>query len=119
MSCRRDVAGGVGAGRLVGEVLLAGALGDDDHGVPALLDGPAQVREEAVLAVELERHLGDQHEVGVVLGQRGVAGDEARVPAHQLHQADAVRAPSAPRCARRGSTPSPARRRSGSRSCDR
>ena len=90
MSPQAGVAGGVGARWLAGEVLLAGALGDDDHRVPALGDRRAQVREEPVLAVELERHLGDQHEVGVVLGQRRVAGDEAGVAAHQLHQADAV-----------------------------
>ena len=84
------VAGGVSAGRLGGQVLLPGALGDDDHGVAAFPHGAAQVREEPVLAVQLERHLRDQHVVGVVLGQRGVAGDEARVPAHQLHQPDAV-----------------------------
>ena len=90
MSLQADVAGRVGAGRLVSEVLLAGALGDDDHGVPALLDGPAQVGEEAVLAVELERDLGDEHVVRVVLGERGVAGDEPRVAAHQLHEPDAA-----------------------------
>ena len=47
--------------------------------------------EQSTGAVQLERDLRDEHHVGVVAGQRGVAGDKSRLPAHQLHQADAVR----------------------------
>ena len=46
--------------------------------------------QEAALAVEPQRHLGDEHEVGVGRRQRRVAGDEARVAPHQLDQPDAV-----------------------------
>ena len=79
------VAGGVGRRRVL-QILLAGTLGDHDQGVPARrATRRAQVRQETV---HVDRHLGDQHVVGVVVGQRRVAGDEAAVPAHQLHQAD-------------------------------
>ncbi len=54
--------------------------------MPALLDAPAQVREQPAVAVERERHLRDEHDVGIAAGERGVAGDEAGVPAHQLDQ---------------------------------
>ena len=56
------VARRVGARRLAGEVLLARALGRDDGRVAARPDEPADVGEDAVLAVELERDLRDQHE---------------------------------------------------------
>ncbi len=78
------------ARRRVDAQLLAGALGDDDDRVRALLEPPLEVTQEPAVAVEAQRHLGDQHEVGVGRRQRRVAGDEARVAPHQLHQADAV-----------------------------
>ena len=46
--------------------------------------------QQAAFAVEAQRHLGDQHEVDIGRRERGVAGDEARVAPHQLHEADAV-----------------------------
>ena len=49
-----------------------------------------QVVEKAAGAVEGERHLRDQHVVGIGLGQCRVAGDEAGVTPHQLDEADAV-----------------------------
>ena len=57
---------------------------------PCLEHRPMQAREEPARSVEGERHLRDEDEVGVVHGQRGVAGDEAAVPAHDPHQADTV-----------------------------
>ena len=91
MSLQPRVARGVRAGRLAGQVLLARRpRRRRPRRGRARCTRAAQVRQEAVLAVELERHLGDQHVVGVVLGQRRVAGDEAGVAAHQLHQPDAA-----------------------------
>ena len=83
------VAGGV-VGLGVGQVLLTRALRDHQDRVALGLDSAPDVREQAVVAVELERHLGDQHEVGVVVGDRGVAGDEPRVAPHDLDDPDAV-----------------------------
>src|SRR3712207_8002224 len=57
---------------------------DHHHGVPPLLHPLAQVLQQPALTVEREGHLGDEDVVGVVLGQRRVAGDEAGVPAHEL-----------------------------------
>ena len=50
-----------------------------------------EARQEAARAVEADRHLRDEHEVGVGGRQRRVAGDEPGVPPHQLHEADPVR----------------------------
>jgi hypothetical protein len=49
-----------------------------------------EVAQESVGAVQLEGHLGDEHEVGLVHGEHGVHGDEARLAPHQLDEADAV-----------------------------
>ena len=46
--------------------------------------------QEAAFAFQPEGDFGDEHEVGVAHGQRGVAGDEAGVAAHELDQAHAV-----------------------------
>ena len=46
--------------------------------------------EEAVGPVDLEGHLGYEDEVGLVDGEHRVDRDEARLPAHQLDEADAV-----------------------------
>ena len=56
--------------------------------LPAVPHPSVQRGQEPVRTVEPEGHLGDQHEVGLVVGQRGVAGDEAGVPPHQLDQPD-------------------------------
>jgi len=62
---------------------------DDDRA--AVLGHPLGQRgEQTVLAGQRERHLGDEGEVGVVVRECGVARDETRVPAHQLHQPDAA-----------------------------
>ena len=71
--------------------VLPGALGDHHDRVAALGHPLADVLQQAVRAVEREGHLGDQHDVRVAVGERGVAGDEAGVPAHQPDQPDAVR----------------------------
>ncbi len=113
MSFRRRVARGVGL-LLVGQVFLAGALGDDHDRMPLVGDLFPDRREHAVLAVEREGHLGDQHEVRVALGEGAVAGDEAGVPTHHLHHADRRSGPTWPPRGPRGSTPTPPRRRSGS-----
>ena len=70
--------GGVGAGLLVRHQVLAGALGDDHHRTAALGHPALQGGQESRFAVQRERYLRDQHEIGVVVGQRGVAGDETR-----------------------------------------
>ena len=63
----------------------------------------ADVLQQPVRPVEREGHLGDQHDVRVAAGQRGVAGDEAGVPAHEPDQPDAVRPSTWPPRARPGS----------------
>ena len=88
MSARAELPLGVGTLRV--QEVLSGALRDDDDGAPVLEHRPVQAGEEPARPVERERHLRDEDEVGVVHGQRGVAGDEAAVPAHDPHQADAV-----------------------------
>ena len=45
-------------------------------------DAGGEVGEEAPRAVEEKGHLRDEHVVGVGLGERRVAGDEARVATH-------------------------------------
>ena len=62
-------------------------FGHDYHGVPAGLDALAQAQQERL---DLEPDLGDEDEVDVRVGQRGVAGDEAGMAAHQLDQAQAT-----------------------------
>ncbi len=86
----QEVAGSVTPGLIPFDEVLAGPLGDDDERMALAEDPPLERGEEAAFPVEAEGDLGDQHEVGVLAGQRGAGGDEARVPAHQLHQADAV-----------------------------
>ena len=89
------IAGGVGgaAGHLAHlglHEVLAGSLGDDDDGVTAALEAAAEDLQQTTVALQLERYLGDEHKIHIAHGQRGVAGDEAGVAAHQLHQPDAV-----------------------------
>ena len=75
---------------LAGYEVLAGALGEHDDGTAALGDPAFEQRQQSVVAVEREADLGDQHEVGVVVGEGGVAGDEPGVAAHDLDDADAA-----------------------------
>src|SRR5271157_5586918 len=46
--------------------------------------------QEAVFSLQPEGHLGNEHEVGILTGQRSTRGDEPRMAAHQLHKSDAV-----------------------------
>ncbi len=57
--------------------ILPRAFGRHDHGMAAALHASEQMVEQAAGACEGERHLWDQHVVGIRLGERGVAGDEA------------------------------------------
>ncbi len=70
---------------------LAGPLGDGDEGVVARLEPLVQLRQQAVLAFEIERHLWNQREVHVAAGERRVRDHEAGIAAHDLDQADPVR----------------------------
>jgi hypothetical protein len=74
---------------ILSEDVLARALGDDDDGVPLLLEHALQVRQAALWADGHDRHLRDQAEVDVARADGGVHRDEARVPPHQLDDADA------------------------------
>ncbi len=73
-----------------GAELLPCPLGDDDDGVRPLFQTTLEVPEKTAFAVELQVDLGDEHEVRLRAGQRGVTGDEPRMPPHHLQQADAV-----------------------------
>ena len=75
-----DVAGGVAASLAVEEV-LPGPLGHDDERVSLAQDPVLERGQEASFALEPERHLGHQHEVGVLAGERRTGGDEAGVRA--------------------------------------
>jgi hypothetical protein len=46
--------------------------------------------EQPACSVQLEWHLRDQHEIHIAASQRGIARDEAGVPAHQFHETHAV-----------------------------
>ncbi len=81
-----DVARRVARGGL-GEEVLAGALGDDDHRVTTVVEPLSQRCQKLV---EGERHLGHQAEIHLAVDQHGVGCDVSRVAPHQLHQADAV-----------------------------
>ena len=70
-----------------GHEILARAFGDDDHGVAAAFEAPPQRGQEPL---ERERDLGHQAEVHLAVDEHRVGGDESRVAAHQLHEADAV-----------------------------
>src|ERR1700676_1880132 len=59
--------------------------------MPAPLHPLAQAGQEPGCAVQADWHLRNEDEVDVVAGQRRVTGDESRMPAHQLDEADAVR----------------------------
>ena len=79
------------AGGLVGNEFLAGTLSRHDHCMAALPDAREQVLEQPVRAIKREGHLRNEDGVGIRHGERGRAGDEARVAAHQLHKAHAIR----------------------------
>ena len=70
-----------------GHQILTRPLGDDDDGVAAALEPLAQRGEQPL---ERERNLGHEAEVDLAIDEHAVRGDEARVAAHQLHEADAV-----------------------------
>ena len=82
--------GGVGEQTALLQQLLARSLGHYDDHEALLAHVPLDPGQQAVRPFERERHFGDEHDVGGVAGQRGVAGDETGMPAHQLHDADAV-----------------------------
>ena len=46
--------------------------------------------EKAVIALQRERHFRNKHAVGITAGNCRGAGDEARVAAHQLDQANSI-----------------------------
>ena len=64
------------------------ALGGDDDGVAAMGEPLGEHIDHSTVAVQRERHLGNEAQVPVGSGQRGVGGDEAGVATHQLHQSD-------------------------------
>ena len=84
------VARGVAPGDRLVHQLLPGPFGNGDNGVMSLLEPRLERLEETTLTVERERHLGDQAEVDVAVGQGCVGGDEAAVATHQLDQANTV-----------------------------
>mmetsp|Transcript_9312 Transcript_9312/g.29375 ORF Transcript_9312/g.29375 Transcript_9312/m.29375 type:complete len:368 (+) Transcript_9312:423-1526(+) len=90
---QRAVATGIacGGGALLAQQVLARALGKHHDGVPLGVQHALQVREAAALAVQLNGHLGDEAQIGILAGQRGVRRDEACMAPHELHDADAVR----------------------------
>lgn len=61
-----------GGGRGGHDVLPASLRYGDDRAAP-LLDPLVQGAEEAVRTIQGQGHLGDQHEVGQMVGQRCVA----------------------------------------------
>src|SRR6185369_8551556 len=65
-------------------------FGHDDDGVRPLFQTTLEVPEKTAFAVELQVHFGDENEVRLRAGQRGVTGDEPRMLFHHLHQANAV-----------------------------
>jgi hypothetical protein len=80
------VAGGVLA-CLPADYLLSCPFGHGDDGVVA---GGQPVAQGGQECFQRERLFGDETEVDLAIGQRGVGGDEARFAPHQLDQADAV-----------------------------
>ena len=86
----QQVARGIARGLRRVEQVLSGPFGHDDQGVAPVEDPLSQGGQEPALAVQGEGDLGDQREVDLLAGQRRDGGDEARVAAHHLHQADAV-----------------------------
>ena len=89
---QHGVAGRVPAAVGLGDVLLPGPFGHDDHRVLLAAQALLQHPEQPSGPLQVERHLGHQDEVHVVQGQGGVGRDEPRVAAHHLHQAEAVAA---------------------------
>ena len=73
---RRDARNPKGLPHLAVKQLLASPFGDDHDGVPAVLHSALHVVQQATIPAELEPDLGDEHHVGIVAGQCGVAGDE-------------------------------------------
>ena len=72
------------------EQLLAGAFGHHDYGVATTGEPLGEHIENPAFALQRERHLGNEAQVHVRSGQRGIRGDEAGVTTHQLDQTDAV-----------------------------
>ena len=81
---------GVGKAHALGDEVLAGTLGHDDDHVAVVAEALLHELEEAALALEVEGRLRDEAAVDVAAGERGVHGDEAVVPAHELDDPDAV-----------------------------
>ena len=75
---------------MLGKQILPRPLRHGEHGVGVCGKAFFQSREQAPLAVEAERDLGDEHEIDFAHGEGGVGGDEARFAPHQLDDADAV-----------------------------
>ena len=72
------------------EDLLPGTLRHDDHAVLLTVQHPSHVRQHPALALERGVNLRDQADVNLARRQRGVHGDEPRLPAHDSNQTDAV-----------------------------
>ena len=73
-----------------GQQVLPRALRDDNQRVAAFQNALLERRKEPRLALQLERHFGDEREVDLLARQRRHRRDEARIAAHQADQADAV-----------------------------
>jgi len=62
--------------------MLPRAFRDNDDGMTPPREPVFQAGEQSVLPVKLERHLGNEHVIHAVLGQRGERGDETGVASH-------------------------------------
>ena len=70
--------------------MLPRALGHDDDRMPPRLQALPENVQETSRAFQFERHLGNQDEVGIAHGERGVTSNEARVTTHQFDQTNPV-----------------------------
>ncbi len=70
--------------------MLAGPFGRHDDGMVAAFQAFLQRGQQAAFPFEGEGRFRDQDEVHFLHGQRGLGGDEARFPAHELDQTNAV-----------------------------
>lgn len=70
--------------------MLTSAFCRHDHGMPAGLQALRQSGQQAAVALQGKRRLGNQHKIYFLEGQGGPRRNEAGFAAHQFDQADAV-----------------------------